>query len=97
MKIIWSPLALDRIAEISQYISKDSPAAARKWIDTVFNKVETLTNFPEMGRMVPEANRKEIRELLIKNYRVIYRIKDEQISILTVRHGKQLLPKEDLK
>ena len=48
MKIIWSPLALDRIAEISQYISKDSPAAARKWIDTVFNKVETLTNFPEM-------------------------------------------------
>ena len=46
MKITWSPLAIDRIVEIFQYISEDSPADAKKWIDTVFHKVETLTNFP---------------------------------------------------
>ena len=97
MKIIWSPLAIDRVSEIAKYIAKDKSEAAEKWIDQIFNSVKKIENFPQIGRMVPEANRKEIREILLKNYRIIYRVEDVQITILTVRHGKQILPVEDLK
>jgi toxin ParE1/3/4 len=97
MRIIWSPLAIDRVSEIAKYIAKDKSEAAEKWIDQIFNSVKKLEIFPKIGRMVPEANREEIRKILFINYRIIYRVKDEQITILTVRHGKQILPLEDLK
>jgi plasmid stabilization system protein ParE len=92
MTIIWSPLAIDRISEIAGYIAKDKPSAAEKWIDTVFSKVEQLESSPEIGRIVPEINNSQFRELIYGNYRIIYRIEKKQISILTIRHGKQILP-----
>jgi plasmid stabilization system protein ParE len=58
--------------------------------------VERLKDFPESGRTVPEANRKEIREIFYGAYRIIYRIEKEGVKILTVRHRKQILPMEDL-
>ena len=96
MKIIWSLLAIDRITEIAEYISNDNAIAAEKWIDYVFNRVSNLEKFPKIGRVVPEVNRKDIREIIFKNYRIIYRLEKEHISILTVRHGKQILPYEEL-
>ena len=92
MNIIWSPLALDRVSEIAEYIAKDKPMAAKNWIDTVFAKVEQLKDAPETGRVVPEINKKKFRELLYANYRIIYKIEKNRISILTVRHGMQILP-----
>jgi len=92
MIIIWSPLAIDRISEIADYIAKDKPLAAEKWIDTVFSKVEQLESSPEIGRIVPEINNIQFRELIYGNYRIIYRIEKKQISILTIRHVKQILP-----
>ena len=38
MKIIWSPLAIDRVSEIAVYIAQENPAAAEKWVDTVFRE-----------------------------------------------------------
>ena len=92
MKIIWSPLAIDRTSEIAEYIAQDKPAAAEKWINTVFSKVEQLKSSPEIGRIVPETRNDQFRELIYGNYRIVYRIEKEQISILTIRHGKQILP-----
>ena len=92
MKIIWSPLAIDRASEIAEYIAQDKPSAAEKWIKTVFSKVEQLTSSPEIGRVVPEIRNDQFRELIYGNYRIIYRIEKKQISILTIRHGKQILP-----
>lgn len=92
MKIIWSPLAIDRAAEIVDYISQDKPSAAEKWANTVFLKVEKLELSPEIGRIVPEIGNPQFRELVYGNYRIIYRIEKKQISILTIRHGKQILP-----
>ncbi len=54
MKIIWSPLAIDRASEIAEYIALDKPSAARKWISTLFSKVEKLATSPQLGRVVPE-------------------------------------------
>jgi len=96
MRIIWSPLAVDRVSEIAEYIAMDNTAAAEKWVDTIFKKVKELQNFPESGRIVPETENKSIRELIYGNYRIIYRAEKDAISVLTIRHGKQLLPMEDI-
>jgi plasmid stabilization system protein ParE len=97
MNIIWSPLALDRISEIAGYIAQDKPSAAEKWIKTIFSKVEQLEVSPELGRIVPEIGNSQFRELIYGNYRIIYRIEKNQISILTIRHGKQLLPIDEVR
>ena len=97
MKILWSPLAIDRVSEIAGYIAQDNPVAADRWVDTVFEKVKELKGFPESGRIVPEINNNTIRELIYGNYRIVYRVEINRISILTVRHGKQLLPVDAIK
>ncbi len=96
MRIIWSPLAIDRSTEIAEYIVQDKPSAAEKWIDTVFSKVDQLKSTPEIGRIVPEIKYKQLREIIYGNYRIIYRIEKKQISILTIRHGKQILPIDEI-
>ena len=96
MTIVWSPLALDRVAEIAGYIARDKPSAAEKWVKTVFAKVEQLEISPELGRVVPEIGNVQFRELLYSQYRIVYRIEKKRISILTVRHGRQELPIEEI-
>ena len=93
MKVEWTQLAQDRVFDIAAYISLDSFIEAEKWIDKIFNYVKRLETFPESGRYVPEfQNRKEIRELIFGNYRIIYRIETDTTYILTVRNYKQILP-----
>jgi plasmid stabilization system protein ParE len=64
MRIIWSPLSVDRLSEIAEYIAQDNPRAAERWIEEIFTKVEQLKSFPEIGRIVPEINHRKIRELI---------------------------------
>ena len=96
MKIFWSPLAVERTSEIAEYITIDNPSAAIAWVEKVFEKVDLLKLSPKMGREVPEISRKEIREIIFGNYRIIYRIEKKKISILTIRHGKQILPVDEI-
>lgn len=97
MRIAWSPVAVERASEIVDYIAQDKPSAADNWIRTIFSKVEQLRSNPEIGRIVPEINERQIRELIYGNYRIIYHVEAKQISILTIRHGKQILPIGEIK
>ena len=97
MKIVWSPLAVERASEIVDYISQDKPLAAENWINTVFTKVDQLKLNPGIGRIIPEINEHPFRELIYGNYRIIYHVGTKQISILTIRHGKQILPIDEIK
>lgn len=97
MKIVWSPLALERVNEIADYLAENSVEAARVWLMDIFGAVDRLKEFPESGRLVPEVKRPNVRELIFKNYRVIYRVERKQVSILTVRHSKQRLPLKQIK
>ena len=90
MKIVWSPLALKRVQEIAAYIAMDKPSAAENWIHGLFKAVAKLGRYPESGRLVPEVQRADIREIVYKSYRAVYRL-DGEISVLTVIHGRQLL------
>ena len=96
MKIVWSPLALERIGEIAEYIARDKASAASEWVESVFAKAAKLVSFPENGRVVPEIKRADIREILFGNNHILYRIRKNQAAILTVRHGKQILSMADL-
>ena len=61
----------------------------RKWIDGLLDAVSDLKTFPQKGRMVPEVGRTEIREVLYGQYRVIYRLEEKRLFILTVRHQRR--------
>ncbi len=96
MRIIWSPLAIDSTTEIAEYIARDNPSAATKWVETLFDKVHSLQSAPNSGRVVPEILREDNRELIYGNNRIIYRVGKNSIAVLTVRHGRQILPTEEI-
>jgi addiction module RelE/StbE family toxin len=96
MKILWTQTAYDRIEEIYSYIESDSPSAAQKWVLKLLSKVEQLGKTPKIGRKVPEIGSSSIRELIYNNYRIIYRVTDLKVFILTIRHFKQILPLDEL-
>ena len=97
MRVIWSPLALDRVSEAAEYIARDNAVAAEKWVSRIFEAGEELSGFPKRGRRVPEAGRQDIREICFGKYRIVYRVEANRIVILTVRHLRRLLDKEELK
>lgn len=96
MKILWTKEALLRLQEIENFISKDNPTIAIEFVDKLITVAETLTDNPEKGRVVPELALEKIRELLYKNYRIVYLKKKTSIDILTVFEGHQLLKKEEI-
>jgi addiction module RelE/StbE family toxin len=84
MKLSWTDEALKRLIEIEDYIAEDSAIRAQKFIDQIIQKAESLTKYPKKGRIVPEFSIPEFRELIHKNYRIVYRIRQNSIEILTV-------------
>jgi plasmid stabilization system protein ParE len=89
MKIKWTDPAIDSLRNLHGYIAKDSEVYASSFVQRIILAVEKLTDFPRLGRVVPEADEETIRELLYHNYRIIYRVKSELIEILTVIHGRR--------
>ena len=70
-------------------LPNDNPPAALKLGGLIFNRVDSLEKFPELGRVVPERNQLNIREIVVKNYRIVYRVhqKEKFLEILRVWHG----------
>ncbi len=90
-QVKWTAQALGDIDAISEYIARDSKYYARIFVSKVFDSVIRLEVFSESGRIVPEINQMNIREILLGNYRIIYRLKENLIEILTVYHCSRLL------
>ena len=90
-KVKWSKDSLDDLKEICRFIALDSPYYANILKDRIFEMAEHLELFPEMGRKVPESDDPKVRELIYKNYRIIYQVKEGYLEIITVIHGGRLL------
>lgn len=97
MKIEWTEPAILDLQSIQDYIARDSEYYARRFVERIIEATDNLKKFPSMGRLVPEAGQKEIRELLFHNYRIIYRVKKYHILILAVIHGSRDLSKRESK
>ena len=94
MRVHWTPTAIEHLLAIYEYIAQDSPTYARRLVDRLTRRSEQIGIFPRSGRMVPEYHREDVRELIEKPYRIIYRVKEEQVDVLAVVHGARLLPPE---
>ncbi len=90
-KVRWSKDSIEDLKGICSFIALDSPYYAKIFNDRVFEMVEHLEFFPDMGRKVPESNDSKVREIFYKGYRVIYQIKEDHIEIIAVIHGSKLL------
>ena len=77
MRIEWARSARDDLKDLRDYIAKDSPSYAQRFIERIIAAVESLPDQPQRGRRVPEADRDDVRELLFQNYRIIYMLRSE--------------------
>jgi len=92
MEILWTQEALEKLIEIEDFIAKDSPGRAVTFVDEIIVHAETaLPDKPRIGRTVPEISNPNIRELIFKKYRIVYRVNENTIEILTIFEGHRLL------
>lgn len=74
MKIEWSEPAVEDLRSLHAYIAKDSAHYAASFIERLLGAVEQLVEFPESGRVVPELQAADVRELIVQGYRIIYQV-----------------------
>ncbi|HRH11933.1 MAG TPA: type II toxin-antitoxin system RelE/ParE family toxin [Bacteroidia bacterium] len=86
-QINWTKKSLKDLKAINDYISLDSSFYAARFISKIIKRVDQLIDFPESGRIVPEKNIPEIRELIEGNYRIFYRLRKENITILRIHNA----------
>jgi len=87
--VIWSKPAKQDLRNIYDHIAFDSKFYAKKVVQDIIEKSEGLKDFPLIGRVVPELEDPDIRELMVYSYRLIYKISAGTIEILALIHGKQ--------
>ncbi len=92
MKVLWTDTALGHLTAIHDYIAQDAPLYGRLIVDRLTSRSKQIAQFPQSGRMVPEYEAEEVREVLEGAYRIIYEVNPDDISILAVIHGSQQLP-----
>jgi len=90
--ILWTGPALADLREIREWVERDSPDAARRFAAKIRERVDALTVFPSSGRVVPEIGIERYREAIVRPYRVIYEIRENDLVILRVRHSRRDLP-----
>ena len=95
--IRWTLQASQDLDSIVEFIAKDSPQYARLLAVDIFQAVERIAEFPESGRIVPELGDPVVREIILGNYRLVYRLQEKHIELLTVYHGARLLDPAKLK
>lgn len=95
MKVVWSPLALEKLEASAKFIALDKPSAANKWVNDIFDRTDLLGSQSELGREVPELLGSNYREVIFGSYRIIYKVENE-IKILTLRNSRQLLSLDDI-
>ena len=93
-KLTWSPSARFDLKDLAMFIAEDSPSAAKQFVKNMFQVVERLVDFPESGRIVPEFSDPNIREVIRKPCRIVYRIdyEEQTVEIVRVWHAARGTP-----
>jgi len=95
-RIYWTRQSREDLRAIRNFIARDAPKTASAYVRRLRQSVERLRIFPLSGQVVAELAREEIREVLQGNYRLIYRVSDRRVDILTVFPGARLLTDSDI-
>ncbi len=94
MRVHWTENAIGHLVNIYEYIAINSPTYGKRMVDRITQRSEQIAEQPLSGRKVQEYDAEDIRELIEKPYRIIYRIKQDQIDVVAVIHGARILPDE---
>lgn len=87
-----APQSLRDLEAIRAYTAEDSPLYAHLVVRRIVAAVERLTAFPESGRVVPERGTPDIREVIVKPHRIVYRVRPGAVEIATVFRASRLFP-----
>jgi addiction module RelE/StbE family toxin len=90
-QINWTQQALGDLQAIGDYIARDSPTIAQVFVNRIISAIVRLETFPLSGRVVPESGRESIREIIFRNYRIVYSFDQDDIFILTIFHASKSL------
>jgi addiction module RelE/StbE family toxin len=90
MKLLWTERAKRDLFAIGRYIARDNPRAANAWIERLRQRARQAAEAPLTGRVVPERADQEVREVFVRNYRVVYRVSEHAIHVLTLFEGHRL-------
>ena len=90
--VIWTERALADVRSIFEYIAQTSAVYAEALAERLLARGEQLEAHPESGRMVPELDRSEVRELIESGYRLLYRVDPDAVRVLAVVHGRRAFP-----
>ncbi len=93
-ELTWTPNAVRDLQAIAAYIAVDSERAARAMVRRLVAAAERAARFPRAGRVVAEVGRQDVRQVIWRSCRIIYRIGLEGVTVLAVAHGARRL--EDL-
>jgi toxin ParE1/3/4 len=96
MVVRWTDEALENLWGIEIFIGRESPRKAESFTNYLIEQGESIALNPHIGRMVPEISNPEIRELTVKKFRIVYRVHEQEIEILTVFEGHKLLRLNEL-
>lgn len=91
-KVIWAPNALVDLKEAYDYICLDNLARAKRMAEDIIDRVEKLSRFTKLGRVIVEIGESRYRELIIGNYRIIHEIRNNIILIFRAFHAKRMFP-----
>lgn len=92
MTVVWTDVAVAHLLAIYEYVAKDSPTYAQRMVDRVTARSEPIASQPLSGAVVAEYAQDDVREVIERPYRIIYRVRTDRVDVLAVVHGAQLLP-----
>ena len=87
----WTQRALGDLREINDFIARDSARAAEAMVGRIQRATDRLALFPESGRVMPEFPKLRYREIIVANYRVLYKIESDTLWITAIVHGRRQL------
>jgi plasmid stabilization system protein ParE len=96
VEIEWTRRARQDVLDIGDFIARDKPMAAARWAHRLIDTTERIALFPSSGRVVPEVDRPDIREVILENYRFVYLVGAGRITVLTVFESHRTLADFDI-
>jgi len=94
LRLRWSTRAEADLEAIGDYIARDNPEAAERWVTKILEQARRAADAPLAGRVVPEFRQNTLREFLLRSYRIVYRIHEEEVQVITVFEGHRRFPSD---
>jgi addiction module RelE/StbE family toxin len=90
--VVWTRRAEADLEAIGEYIAADNPVAAERWVGKLMERARMAADAPLGGRVVPEIRMESVREVFLRTYRIVYRVRPTTIVVLTIFEGHRRLP-----